>query len=352
VTLSERLADVETVVVVGAGGVGKTTTAAALGALLAGKRRVCVLTVDPARRLANALGLRTASNEPTSVRVGERSLDVVMLDAAATFEAMVRRGATSEQQITAVLSSPVYASLVSRLSGTQEYMAFERLWELRSTGRYDLIVVDTPPSQWAIDFLHAPSRLARFLDNRVFRFLLSPPPLLLRPLALATRSLVRQIAQVVGAQVVDDTIAFFQAFGGLQEGFRNRANETEALLASERTSYVLVTTPHEDALTMGRQLHGALAGLGRGLSCVVVNRLPPELVRLPPDPAAPPELVRLAATLERVRRAGLARVAEALPAVPLVGVEDLGEPIASAEALALLAALLEHASVDAPCEES
>lgn len=341
--LHAALAPFETIVVVGAGGVGKTTTAAAIGALLASSRRTCVLTVDPARRLADALGLDGVGNDPVAVEVGTARFDVVMLDAHATFEGMVRRGASSPEQVAEVLSSPVYASLVSRLSGTQEYMAFERLWELRATGRYDVIVVDTPPSQWAIDFLHAPSRLARFLDNRVFRLLLRQPPLLLRPLALATRSLVRQIASVVGAQVVDDTIAFFQAFGGLERAFRERATQTEELLASDRTGYLLVTTTHEDALGVAARLRAALVELERDVRAVVVNRLPPDLSSLPSDPNAPPDLRNATARLGEARRVGLARIHEALGPIDLLAVEDLAEPIASVEALGRLGARLsEH----------
>ncbi|ACU53206.1 Anion-transporting ATPase [Acidimicrobium ferrooxidans DSM 10331] len=350
-TLTGALQPFETIVVVGAGGVGKTTTAAAIGALLASSRRTCVLTVDPARRLADALGLVGVGNDPVTVEVGSARFDVVMLDAQATFEAMVRRGANSPEQVAEVLSSPVYASLVSRLSGTQEYMAFERLWELRATGRYDVIVVDTPPAQWAIDFLHAPSRLARFLDNRVFRLLLRQPPLLLRPLALATRSLVRQIASVVGAQVVDDTIAFFQAFGGLEGAFRERATQTEELLASARTGYLLVTTIHEDAMAVAGRLRTALGELERDVRAVVVNRLPPDLGSLPSDPDAPPDLRRAAMGLLDARRGGLGRVRETLGPVDLLAVDDLAEPIASVEALGRLGARLGERELESASPE-
>lgn len=339
-TLTKLLEPYDTVVVIGPGGVGKTTTAAAVGALLAQQRRTCVLTIDPAKRLADALGIAEVGNEPVGVAVGSAHLDVVMLDARATFESMIKRHARNEEHAAQIFANPVFANLVTRLSGTQEYMAFERLWELRELDRYETVVVDTPPSQWAIDFLHAPARLARFLDNRVFRFLLKPPPLILRPLAVATRGLVRQIASVVGAQVVDDTIAFFQAFDGLEDGFRERASQTEALLASERTAYVLVLTAEPDPIAVGRQLREALAALGRDVVAVVVNRLPPDLDAAPSDPEAPLELRSLAAGLERARRAGIDRVRHAFADLPLIAVEELSQPIASTASLAQLVAVL------------
>ena len=167
------------VVCVGPGGVGKTTTAAAL-ALRAARAglRACVVTIDPARRLADALGVTGVGNEPHFVPAPRESwpgeLWAVMLDAQSTFDNLVGRYATGPGQAEAILSNPVYRNISAALSGTQEYMAVEKLYELQESGAYDLIVVDTPPAQHALDFLEAPSHLARLLDNRVFRLLMTP----------------------------------------------------------------------------------------------------------------------------------------------------------------------------------
>ncbi len=338
-TLVEGLADQHTIVCLGPGGVGKTTTAAAVGAALSRNgSRVCVLTIDPARRLAGALGLDQVGNDPVSVPGFGDSFKVAMLDARITFDEMVRRYAVSEQQIQEITRNPVYWNLVTRLSGTQEYMAFERLWELRESGMFDTIVVDTPPAQAAIDFLHAPMRLAGFLDNRIFKFLLKPPPFYLRPLATATRSLIRQMAQVVGAQVIDDTIQFFQAFSGIEDGFRERAEATSTLLASSMTSYLLVTSARPDALAGSMRIAGLLAEIGHEVAAVAVNRLTPDFGDLPRSGVAGPAS-QLMEELAAEREQELAAVARHLAAGSLPGffpLDDLGIEVASIGTLALM----------------
>jgi anion-transporting ArsA/GET3 family ATPase len=338
-----------TLVVIGAGGVGKTTTAAALGLLLAERgQRVCVLTIDPARRLAAALGLTEVGNEPVQATPELPGFYAAMLDPKRTFDDMIARYASSPAQAEAIVANPVYHNLVTRLSGTQEYMAFERLWELRANGRFDVIIVDTPPAQAAIDFLHAPERLAGFLENRVFRFMLRPPPLYLRPLALATRALVKQIASVVGAQVVDDTIEFFQAFQGIEDGFRARAQQTDQLLRSKDTAYLLVSTAEPQALAASAHLVELLAGIGHSVDLTVLNRLTPDFAHLPSDPVAD-EVARVGAELlatlraEEVARARAWTRRLALEAAHLV--DDLGETVASLEGLSAVARALESSLV-------
>ncbi len=216
---------------------GKTTTAAALAMRGAEKGlRACVVTVDPARRLADALGVADVGNEPhlvsppSGVRRWAGELWAVMLDAQTTFNELVDRYAADADQAKAIFANPVYRNMSGGLSGTQEYMAVEKLYELQETGQFDLIVVDTPPSQHALDFLEAPSHLARLLDNRVFRLLMAPTRVGLRAVELGAQLMLRTIAKVAGGQVVADTVQFFTEFEGMEQGFRERAERAQALL--------------------------------------------------------------------------------------------------------------------------
>jgi len=273
------------VVSCGAGGVGKTTTAAAIALEAARRgRRACVVTVDPARRLADALGITVESDDLHRVEgdwPGE--LWAVMLDAKGTFDALVRRYAPSEEQAEAILANRLYRNLASSLSGTQEYMAAEKLFELHEREDLDLVVVDTPPTRHALDFLDAPGRLTRLLENRVFRALVSPSRTPLRLLGIGVRTLLRSIAAVVGREVVDDTVGFFQAFEGMEEGFRLRARRVEALLADPATAFVLVTTPDTSSLEEAGWFAERLATSGHRAEWLVVNRAHPgtsDLLRL------------------------------------------------------------------------
>ncbi len=242
------------IVCVGPGGVGKTTTAAALA--LRGARaglRACVVTIDPARRLADALGIGEVGNEPHRVEAPPGSqmsgeLWAVMLDAQTTFDDLVSRYATGPDQAATILANPVYRNISAALSGTQEYMAVEKLYELQESGAFDLIVVDTPPAQHALDFLEAPKHLTRLLDNRVFRLLMTPTRAGLRALEIGEQLMLRTIAKVAGGQVVADTIGFFTQFEGMEEGFRARARRAEEVLHSDLTSFVLVCLPRRDTV--------------------------------------------------------------------------------------------------------
>ena len=238
------------VVVCGAGGVGKTTIAAAIAVGLARRgQRVCVVTVDPARRLAGALGIATPSDVPVVV-AGDwpGSLEAVQLHAASTFDALIVRHAASDAQATAIRRNPLYRSLASALGGTQEYMAMERLYELHHADTYDVVVVDTPPTRNALELLDAPQRLLRFLGHRVVRTMLAPTRFSLRAASAATSAFLRGVAAVVGGELVEDAVSFFQAFAGMQQGFADRAGEVQQLLAAPSTAFVLVTTPTPDAL--------------------------------------------------------------------------------------------------------
>src|SRR5205085_8432720 len=226
------------IVCCGSGGVGKTTTAAALAVEAAARgRRACVVTIDPARRLADALGLGELTNEPRQVAgswPGE--LWALMLDTKTTFDAIVVKYASDPAQAERIIGNRLYRNVSGALSGTQEYMAMEKLHELHATGRFDIIVIDTPPTRNALDFLDAPRRLTRLLDNRIFRLLIMPTQSYLKIVSTATQRVLRTIARVVGAEVVDDAVAFFEAFEGMEQGFRDRAQAVIALLSDDATA--------------------------------------------------------------------------------------------------------------------
>ncbi|MGI8792353.1 MAG: ArsA family ATPase [Acidimicrobiales bacterium] len=267
----------EIVVCAGSGGVGKTTTAAAL-ALQGARagRRACVVTIDPAKRLADALGLDELTNVPGQV-AGEwpGELWALMLDTKSTFDALVAQYAASPDQAESILRNPLYRNLAGALSGTQEYMAMEKLYELHASGNFDLIVIDTPPTRNALDFIDAPRRLTRFLDNRIFRLLVMPTKAYLRAVGFATQALMRTISKVVGSEVVEDAVAFFQAFEGMEEGFRDRAQAVLELLKAETTAFVLVTSPRGDAVAEAEYFADRLAEADITVDGLVVNRLHP-----------------------------------------------------------------------------
>ena len=277
------------IVCCGSGGVGKTTTAAAMAVEAARLgRRTCVVTIDPARRLADALGLRSLTNTPGLVEgTWPGELWALMLDTKGTFDDLVVRYAHDPQQAQGILDNRLYRNLSEALSGTQEYMAMEKLYELHEEGDFDLIVVDTPPTRSALDFLSAPRRLTRFLDNRLFRMLVMPTRAYLRAVSVATQAFLRTVAKVVGAEMVSDTVAFFQAFEGMEQGFRNRADRVLELLSQPSTAFVLVASPRRDAVDealffaerLGRS-HIAVQGL-------VVNRLYPRFDAGSGEPSAP-----------------------------------------------------------------
>ena len=276
-TLGSVTADRRVVVCCGPGGVGKTTVSAtfALQAARQG-RRACVVTVDPARRLADALGVESLPNTPTLVP-GDwpGSLYALMLDTKGTFYDLVRRYATTEEQAASIQSNRLYQNLAGALSGTQEYMAMEKLYELTDSGDYDVVVVDTPPTRNALDLLDAPRRLTQFLENRLFRALLLPTRAGLKAVGMATRALLRTISKVAGAEIVDDAVTFFQAFAGMEEGFRDRAKAVRTMLADPATAYVLVTSPRADAVEEASFFADKLAGTGVVPAGLVVNRVHP-----------------------------------------------------------------------------
>jgi anion-transporting ArsA/GET3 family ATPase len=300
-TLLRLVRESHVLVVCGSGGVGKTTTSAALALEGARRgRRAVVITIDPARRLANALGLGTLGGEagggsaggstadgnepgmiPPSVWDRERrapegaSFAAMMLDTKTTFDDLVGQYATSPAQEQRILNNRFYQNISGALSGTQEYMAMEKLFELDEAGMYDLIVVDTPPSRHALDFLDAPSRLTAFLDARVFRWFLAPTRAGMRMVSSAARGFLRLVARTVGAQVLDDAVEFFAAFEGMYEGFRQRARKVSALIEDPRTAFVLVSSPRRDAVEEAEYFSERLGESGLSIEALVINRIHP-----------------------------------------------------------------------------
>ena len=276
-TIDQVVQDRSIVICCGSGGVGKTTTAAAF-ALQAARlgRRACVVTIDPARRLANSLGLDALTNQPTRIEgpwPGE--LHALMLDPKGTFDDLIRRYSDSEQQAEDIKVNRIYRNLTGTLSGTQEYMAMEKLYELVEEGGFDLVVVDTPPFRNALDFLDAPRRLTHFLENRLFQALMTPTRAGLKFMGVAAQALLRTIAKVAGADIVRDAVTFFQAFEGMEEGFRTRAARVRELLAQEGTSFVLVASPRPDSVDEAVHFAGKLAESDMSVSALVVNRVQP-----------------------------------------------------------------------------
>ena len=279
-SLATLLEQQTVIVCVGAGGVGKTTTAAALALEAAQRgRRVCVVTIDPARRLSDAMGFdpdRAIGNEPQQIDVAAKGeLWAVMLDTSTTFDGLIRTYAPSEEQAQNILTNDFFRNIADSMSGAHEYMAMEKLYELHNDERFDLVVVDTPPTSNAIDFLEAPDRSTQFLDHRLYKILVTPTGGLARVVNFAAQGILRTVARVVSASVVDDAIEFFAAFDGMEEGFRGRAVAGHNLLIAEGTAFVLVTVPRNDTVDDAATFIETLADADIAVDAIVVNRVHP-----------------------------------------------------------------------------
>jgi anion-transporting ArsA/GET3 family ATPase len=285
--LAALLADPETRIVVccGAGGVGKTTTAAALGLWAAEHgRKAVVLTIDPARRLAQSLGLGELDNTPRPVKGVDASaggsLDAMMLDMKRTFDEVVEQHATPDKAAQ-ILANPFYQAVSSSFAGTQEYMAMEKLGQLRAQaereGTWDLIVVDTPPSRSALDFLDAPKRLGSFLDGRFIRLLAAPAKAGgragLKVFSVGVNVVTGTLTKVLGGEMLRDVQTFVAALDTMFGGFRERADQTYALLQADETAFVVVAAPERDALREASFFAGRLDEEGMPLAGLVVNRI-------------------------------------------------------------------------------
>ena len=275
------------VVCCGTGGVGKTTTSAVLALAAARRgRNAVVVTIDPAKRLADTLGLEELGDtareiardrwDPSGTAPAEGRLSALMLDTRATFDGLVHKHAESPEQAERILANRFYRNIAGALSGTQEYMAMEKLHELHDEGGFDLIVVDTPPTRHALDFLDAPARLTRLLDNRIFRLLMMPTRRSLRLASLAVQTFLRTVAKVIGSEVIDDIVAFFRAFEGMEQGFRERAVNVTELLAAPTTAFVLVTSPRRDAVSEAEFFAERLRESDLSVDALIVNRVHPD----------------------------------------------------------------------------
>ena len=265
----------EIVICAGAGGVGKTTTAAAIALGMAERGlKVAVLTIDPARRLADSLGLPELGNEERQVEIdGSGELWAMMLDPKRTFDDLIEKHAPDERTRDAVLSNRIYQELSNAVAGSQEYMAMEKLYELHQEERYDLLVLDTPPSRNALDFLEAPERLSRFVDSRSLQLFLRPGRLGLKVFGRGTGMLFSALQKVTGVDLLQDLSEFFASFGDMAEGFRERAARTSELLADRRTTFLLVTSPRRDAIDEAIFFHRRLRERRLPFGGVVVNRM-------------------------------------------------------------------------------
>jgi anion-transporting ArsA/GET3 family ATPase len=347
--LDAILADrgVRIVVCCGAGGVGKTTTAAALGLRAAERhgRRTVVLTIDPARRLAQSLGLTELDNTPRQVKgidaEGGGELHAMMLDMKRTFDEVVLTH-TDPARAKEIFANPFYQAMSSTFSGTQEYMAMEKLGQLRAREEWDLIVVDTPPSRSALDFLDAPARLSRFLDGRMLRLLMAPARAGGRSvfnLVTASFGMFSRIVQkVLGAQLLTDLSGFVAALDSMFGGFRQRAEQTYRILQDRETAFVLVAAPEPDAIREAAYFARRLDAEDMPLAGLVLNRVHrgavPELsaarslaaaAELADQPGyeAAADVLRVHAALvqQAVREEAVAaRFTAELPAVPVVPV--------------------------------
>ncbi|WP_020632154.1 ArsA family ATPase [Amycolatopsis alba] len=347
------------IVCCGSGGVGKTTTAAALALRAAERgRQTVVLTIDPARRLAQALGLRELGNHPKQVQVEgfepKGELWAMMLDMRRTFDDMVRVHAGPERA-EQLLQNPFYQTISTSFSGTQEYMAMEKLGQLAATDEWDLIIVDTPPSRSALDFLDAPTRLSSALDGRMIRLLTGPAKAGgwgLRKVVNAGFSMfAKAVSTIIGGQLLTDASAFMQAFDSMFGGFRERARKTSELLRSGGTSFLVVAAPEPDALREASYFVERLSEESMPLAGLVANRTHPVLAPLSSaeavaaaeqlakgETSAPLAEAVLRLHADRVALAEretrlLARFTRAHPEVPLVRVPALAGDVHDLEGL-------------------
>lgn len=279
--MNDELSVLDTAAVIvccGTGGVGKTSVSAALALAAAQRgRRAIVVTIDPARRLADAIGLRDElHNEPVRVSThGEGEMWASMLDVATTFDGLIARYATDTEQVERITSNLFYRNISRALSGTRDYIAAERVLALHSDPRFDLVIVDTPPTRSALDFVEAPERLARFLEHRLFRILVAPSVFGMKVMSNTLQPIVRTIGRVVGGDAIADAIDFLKAFGGMEQGFRERARQSDALLRHAGTSFILVATGRRDTLAEASHFLERLAILGIHPAAIVANRMPP-----------------------------------------------------------------------------
>ena len=347
------------IVCCGAGGVGKTTTAASM-ALRAAEygRTVVVLTIDPAKRLAQALGIESLGNSPQRVPLAPEvkgELHAMMLDMRRTFDEMVLQYSADSQRAEAILENQFYQTVATSLAGTQEYMAMEKLGQLLAEDKWDLVVVDTPPSRNALDFLDAPKRLGSFMDSRLWRLLLAPGRGIGKLVTGAVGLAMKALSTVLGSQMLSDAAGFVQALDATFDGFRKKADKTYELLKRRGTQFVVVSAAEPDALREATFFVDRLSQEKMPLAGLILNRTHPTLCDLKADKASEaadaldaqqgPDglaagILRIhadrALTAKREVRL-LSRFTGANPSVAIVGVPSLPFDVSDLEALRAIA---------------
>lgn len=282
-SVAEILADRRICICAGSGGVGKTTTSAAIASGLAARgMKVAVLTIDPAKRLADSLGLEELGNEPRQVApdlFAEAGVEMkgelwaMMLDSKATFDELVERNAPDEAARDRILENRIYRQISNALAGSQEYMAMEKLYEIHQSGDYDFLVLDTPPSRNALDFLDAPKRLTQFIEGRSLQIFMRPTGLATSLIGRGSAVMFQILKRILGFDLLSDIGEFLQAFSGMVDGFSERAKSVSALLADPATSFIVVCGPQgepiEEAIYFQRKLLEAEMPVGG----IIVNKV-------------------------------------------------------------------------------
>jgi anion-transporting ArsA/GET3 family ATPase len=365
--LEEILADRSICICVGSGGVGKTTTSAAIAVAMATRgMKVAVLTIDPAKRLADSLGLEELGNAPRQVDLlmptggedcsGDGELWALMLDSKATFDDLIETYSPDEEARDRILNNRIYRQISGALAGSQEYMAMEKLYELDTEGNYDLLILDTPPSRNALDFLDAPQRVTQFIEGRAMRLFIRPTGLGARVAGRGFSVVSSVLRRLTGSDLIADLSEFFSAMAGLLGGFRERAERVEALLSDERSTFLVVTGPAGEPIEEAAYLRQKLAEGGLPLGGLIVNRvhtggfgrirkgqLDKQLVGALGDPSLA-ERVQAASSARDVLadrdRRNIDALATEAPHVPLIEVPELSDEIHDIDGLSALTTYL------------
>jgi anion-transporting ArsA/GET3 family ATPase len=282
--VSELLRGKKVCICAGSGGVGKTTISAAIAAGMAARgKKVAVLTIDPAKRLADSLGLPELGNterrvdpslfQAEGVDAGDGELWAMMLDAKATFDEVIAKHAPDAETRDRILENRIYRQISNALAGSQEYMAMEKLFELHQEDRYDLLVLDTPPTRNALDFLDAPRRLTQFIEGRSLQVFLRPTGLGMKLFGRGTSMMFSALRRLTGVDLLEDISEFFQAFSGMVGGFQERAKRVNELLADKRTSFLVVCGPSGEPIEEAVYFHRKLVEAALPFGGVIVNRV-------------------------------------------------------------------------------
>ncbi len=283
-SVAELLEDKRICICAGSGGVGKTTTSAAIAAGMAARgKRVAVLTIDPAKRLADSLGLPELGNTERQVDpalftkagidVGEGELWAMMLDAKQTFDDVVKQHAPDAETRERILTNRIYQQLSAALAGSQEYMAMEKLFEIDAENRYDLLVLDTPPARNALDFLDAPKRLTQFIEGRALQVFMKPTGFGMKVFGRGTSLIFSVLRRITGVDLLEDLAEFFQAFSGMVGGFRERARRVNELLGDSETAFLVVCGPQDEPMSEAVHFRSKLEEAKMPFGGAIVNKV-------------------------------------------------------------------------------